>query len=131
MPTKTTQEHRDELRGKKSTPNPDRSEARRQSGQSAANQTLTNFDVLTDGIADKLTDNLSIMVENKVSQQLQNGTFAKKVEDRVMDRFFGYSEALTNNLLMLEAEVQEIDSPLALPSSFQSEPIEIKPEEQN
>lgn len=93
-----------------------RTEARQAVGQNVANQTVNNFEEMTDSLADKLTDNLAAQVEVKVSKQFVDGTFQQKLETRLMERFLGFNQQLDDNLLALEASIEVLENdPLSLP----------------
>jgi hypothetical protein len=99
-----------------------RTQARQAVGQNVASQTVGKFDNITDSLADKLTDNLAAQVEMKVSKSFVDGSFQEKLETRLFERFLGFNQQLENNLLALEASIEEMEtSPLALPYVYQEE----------
>lgn len=99
-----------------------RTQARQAVGQNVANQTVNNFEEMTNSLADKLTDNLAAQVEVKVSKQFVDGTFQQKLETRLMERFLGFNQQLDNNLLALEASIEVLENdPLSLPYASEEE----------
>ena len=89
---------------------------RREAGANNANQTLGDFNDLAANIANTVTDNIAAMVEVKVAESMVNGDFQSKIQGRVMERLFGYSQALENSSLVLEAQIAETDARFLLPS---------------
>lgn len=99
-----------------------RTQARQAVGQNVANQTVNNFEEMTNSLADKLTDNLAAQVEVKVSKQFVDGTFQQKLETRLMERFLGFNQQLDNNLLALETSIEVLENdPLSLPYASEEE----------
>lgn len=115
--TKTNNSQREELFNKTTRPSGHRTrtEARQAVGQEVGQKMVNNFDDMTDGLADRMTDVLSAQVEQKVSKQFVDGTFQSKVEARVLQRFTGLNIQLENELKALEASIEAIENPLSLP----------------
>jgi len=123
--TKTTVSHREELlnRTNRTNGHKTRIDARQAVGQDVASKTINNFDEMTDGLADKMTDVLSAQVEQKISKQFVDGTFQQKLETRLLQRFTGFNAQLDSELMALEAGIEALENPLYLPYAVVAEEV--------
>ena len=101
-----------------------RTTAGKAAGEKTANDTVNSFDPLAEKMADGCVEMVAALVDLKVATKFQDGTLQNRIEERIMQRFVGYSESFENNLFQIEGEIDKIDNAFLLTAADEEVTVE-------